>query len=315
MIVHDAPSAPPASATPSTRARSARGTPRRRGADGGPPLLAGRADDRHRGRRAGAAPPRHVLDPLFAFDEPRRSAGRARARSWAWTARRLSSAHGSTRRAPDDQGGRHRAHRPAHARRAGIAARRIRWGGWRRPRACCSGTSAIVSAPTAASHRRPRRPAGGASARRAARSISRAPIRWRSCSPCAASGASWAAARFEAVVFLPRRLHRAGRDAGGRGAARTLRGGGRGDGRVRYLSSQPWPFPASLMIGCIAEANERQARRRQQRAGGRALVLARRGPRHDRGRHPDGLVCPPPIAIANGIMRAWAWTVRSRRGL
>ena len=25
-------------------------------------------------------------------------------------------------------------------------------------------------------------------------------------------------------------------------------------GAVRYLASQPWPFPASLMIGCAAEA-------------------------------------------------------------
>jgi NAD+ diphosphatase len=25
-------------------------------------------------------------------------------------------------------------------------------------------------------------------------------------------------------------------------------------GDVRYLASQPWPFPASLMMGCIAEA-------------------------------------------------------------
>ena len=23
---------------------------------------------------------------------------------------------------------------------------------------------------------------------------------------------------------------------------------------VRYLTSQPWPFPSSLMIGCVAEA-------------------------------------------------------------
>ena len=28
-------------------------------------------------------------------------------------------------------------------------------------------------------------------------------------------------------------------------------------GRVRMLSSQPWPFPASLMIGCLAEAKAR----------------------------------------------------------
>jgi len=25
-------------------------------------------------------------------------------------------------------------------------------------------------------------------------------------------------------------------------------------GRVRYLASQPWPYPASLMLGCAAEA-------------------------------------------------------------
>ncbi|MFN4130368.1 MAG: NUDIX domain-containing protein, partial [Paracoccaceae bacterium] len=25
-------------------------------------------------------------------------------------------------------------------------------------------------------------------------------------------------------------------------------------GAVRYLSSQPWPFPASLMLGCAADA-------------------------------------------------------------
>ncbi len=29
-------------------------------------------------------------------------------------------------------------------------------------------------------------------------------------------------------------------------------------GRVRYLASQPWPFPASLMIGCRADAESRE---------------------------------------------------------
>ena len=26
---------------------------------------------------------------------------------------------------------------------------------------------------------------------------------------------------------------------------------------IRYVTSQPWPFPASLMIGCIAEAESK----------------------------------------------------------
>ena len=29
-------------------------------------------------------------------------------------------------------------------------------------------------------------------------------------------------------------------------------------GRVNYLASQPWPYPSSLMIGCIAEATSRE---------------------------------------------------------
>ena len=28
-------------------------------------------------------------------------------------------------------------------------------------------------------------------------------------------------------------------------------------GAVRYIASQPWPFPSSLMIGCLAEARSR----------------------------------------------------------
>lgn len=78
-------------------------------------------------------------------------------------------------------------------------------------------------------------------------------------------------------------------------------------GNVRYLASQPWPFPASLMIGCIAEATsdtlvvdntELEDARWFSRDEVRRMI---------EGAHPDGLVCPPPIAIANGIMRAWAF--------
>jgi len=77
-------------------------------------------------------------------------------------------------------------------------------------------------------------------------------------------------------------------------------------GRVRYHSSQPWPFPSSLMIGCHAEALtteihrdevELEACRWFDRAEVRSMIA---------GTHPEGLKTPPPIAIASSIIRAWA---------
>lgn len=77
-------------------------------------------------------------------------------------------------------------------------------------------------------------------------------------------------------------------------------------GVVRYLASQPWPFPASLMIGCIAEATSDALTLDQQE-----LEDARWFSREEtramlEGRHPRGLLCPQPIAIAHHLMRAWA---------
>jgi NAD+ diphosphatase len=77
-------------------------------------------------------------------------------------------------------------------------------------------------------------------------------------------------------------------------------------GRVAYLSSQPWPFPSSLMIGCHCEAlttelapdlDELEDCRWFHRDEVR-LMLA--------GRHPDGLAAPPSIAIAHRLIRAFA---------
>jgi NAD+ diphosphatase len=76
-------------------------------------------------------------------------------------------------------------------------------------------------------------------------------------------------------------------------------------GRVKYLFTQPWPFPMSLMIGCHAEAlndnitmdaNELVAARWFSK-GECAAMLVRK--------HPEGLTCPPPVAIAHHIIRAW----------
>ena len=78
-------------------------------------------------------------------------------------------------------------------------------------------------------------------------------------------------------------------------------------GAVTYLGSQPWPFPASVMIGCLAEATstdlvidreELEDARWFSRAEAQSIL---------EGRHPGGLVCPPTMAIANHLMRAWAY--------
>jgi NAD+ diphosphatase len=76
-------------------------------------------------------------------------------------------------------------------------------------------------------------------------------------------------------------------------------------GVVRYHSSQPWPFPSSLMIGCHARAlttdihidNEEMT---DVRWFSRADVLAAL---RDENPH---LRVPAPIAIAHHLIKAWA---------
>ena len=77
-------------------------------------------------------------------------------------------------------------------------------------------------------------------------------------------------------------------------------------GRVTYHSSQPWPFPASLMIGCHAEAISDE-------------IVADPGEMSDvRWFTKDevklaledkleGVNIPGPIAIAHHLIRAWAY--------
>ena len=74
---------------------------------------------------------------------------------------------------------------------------------------------------------------------------------------------------------------------------------------IRYHSSQPWPFPSSLMIGCHADAattdiamdNEEMA---DVQWFEREQVLAALEGKS------DDLVVPGPIAIAHHLIKAWA---------
>lgn len=77
-------------------------------------------------------------------------------------------------------------------------------------------------------------------------------------------------------------------------------------GKVRYVACQPWPFPSSLMIGCMAEAlGDEITLDRLELEDGRwfsrdeALAILER-------RHEGGITCPPRMAIANALLDAWA---------
>jgi NAD+ diphosphatase len=76
-------------------------------------------------------------------------------------------------------------------------------------------------------------------------------------------------------------------------------------GKVRYFASQPWPFPHSLMIGCLCEALDDTVR-----FDANELEDCRWFSRNEvaamfEDRHPDGLKCPPHKAIAHALIKAW----------
>ena len=74
---------------------------------------------------------------------------------------------------------------------------------------------------------------------------------------------------------------------------------------VRYIASQPWPFPSSLMIACVGMAqddtitldtNELEDAIWVQRDTVRAVLTGEPGP----------FLPPPPYAIAHTLLTAWA---------
>jgi len=77
-------------------------------------------------------------------------------------------------------------------------------------------------------------------------------------------------------------------------------------GAVSYYATQPWPFPSSLMIGCFAKAESREAKvdenelaevRWIERSLARELIA---------GKQVAGLRVPPPIAIAYHLIKTFA---------
>jgi NAD+ diphosphatase len=75
-------------------------------------------------------------------------------------------------------------------------------------------------------------------------------------------------------------------------------------GGVRYLGSQPWPFPSSLMLGCVAEARSEKivVDRRELEA---AAWFTSDQAREALTAPTPNLALPPPVAIAHQLIRAW----------
>jgi NAD+ diphosphatase len=83
-------------------------------------------------------------------------------------------------------------------------------------------------------------------------------------------------------------------------------------GRVRYLASQPWPFPSTLMMGLLAEALSEEIRidpeelaeaRWFERDEVRAMVARSRSD----DPIPGVATLPPPLAIGHQLARRWAF--------
>ena len=76
--------------------------------------------------------------------------------------------------------------------------------------------------------------------------------------------------------------------------------------RVRYVASQPWPFPSQLMIACIAEATD-DAVTIDPNELEDAIWVSREGVVAALAGAPDAPFLPPPsYAIAHTLLTAWA---------
>jgi NAD+ diphosphatase len=77
-------------------------------------------------------------------------------------------------------------------------------------------------------------------------------------------------------------------------------------GEVSYWATQPWPFPSSLMIGCFAKATSRDVKVDQTELAEVRWIERRVARELIEGKRVDGIMVPPPIAIAHHLIKAFA---------
>jgi NAD+ diphosphatase len=74
---------------------------------------------------------------------------------------------------------------------------------------------------------------------------------------------------------------------------------------VRYFTSQPWPFPSSLMMGCFAEAEDRALTIDHNELADAFWIEKDKLRAILAGENIDGLRFPPPVAIAHHLLKHW----------
>ncbi|HEU6443268.1 MAG TPA: NADH pyrophosphatase, partial [Microvirga sp.] len=75
-------------------------------------------------------------------------------------------------------------------------------------------------------------------------------------------------------------------------------------GAIRYLASQPWPFPSNIMIGCLGEALTEEIDFDREELEDARWFTKDDVRRMLEGTH-DDFAAPSPIAIANYLLREW----------
>ncbi len=75
---------------------------------------------------------------------------------------------------------------------------------------------------------------------------------------------------------------------------------------VRLLSSQPWPYPSSLMIGCLCEADSTDITIDGDEIAEAQWFTRDALRRALRGEGDGSFWVPPPMAIAHQILKVWA---------
>ncbi len=77
-------------------------------------------------------------------------------------------------------------------------------------------------------------------------------------------------------------------------------------GEVRYVASQPWPFPSQLMIGCLGHADSLDlAIDKSEIEDARWFTRAEVAEALAKGRESASFVPPPPQAIAHHLLQWW----------